>query len=85
MRFALYSLKAGERPGVPQATRSPHCSPGRANVLPRHTPDPQIICGFPLGASSVRGAAPPHNPRLIPFPLDELTITPVTGRRATGG
>ena len=84
MRFALYSLKAGERPGVPQATRSPHCSPGRANVLPKHTPDPHIICGFRLGPDVVRGAAL-RNPRLISRPSPLLTITPVTAFAAIPG
>lgn len=84
MRFALYSLKAGERPGVPQATRSPHCSPGRANVLPKHTPDPQIICGFPLGPGFVRAGKKPTTPARSPARLRKLQKTG-TGGTVTEG
>ena len=72
MRFALYSLKAGERPGVPQATRSPNFLPGRAKVLLKRAYDPQIIYGFPLGPSFVLGALDPTTPTRPSAPLRNL-------------
>ena len=68
MRFASTASRQENGREFLRQPEAPASYRAGADVLLRHAPDPQIICGFPLGPGPVRGPFSPQ-PLAAPSPF----------------